>query len=243
MGRERVPTVTLVLPTRADPEQGVDYSAHFKGMIGEGDPRLKEMMAFARRTGVGLELLPDGFPAFGMACTVALGILTEPRRPSSGGFSRRTWSRRSRCCEDSGGHVVLGWRSFASLAAIAVAFDAGAASFDCARAARPQEKLVCSDPVLSKLDEQMAASYWAARGLLSEPGRSALLAGQRSWLRYWPRDCSSARGALVFDADAVKCATARYEKRIEALKVDTAFDGRFKVYNVAAYAARWTPSR
>ena len=77
MGRESVPTVTLVLPTRADPEQGVDYSAHFKGMIGEGDPRLKEMMAFARRSWVGLELLPDGFPAFGMACTVALGILTD----------------------------------------------------------------------------------------------------------------------------------------------------------------------
>ena len=77
MGRERVPTVTLVAPTRTDPEEGVDYSAHFKGMIGEGDPRLKEMMAFARRVGVGLELLPDGFPAFGMACTVALGILTD----------------------------------------------------------------------------------------------------------------------------------------------------------------------
>jgi uncharacterized protein len=137
--------------------------------------------------------------------------------------------------------VVLGWRSFASIAAIAVAFDTDAASFDCARAARPQEKLVCSDPGLSNLDEQMATSYWTARSLLSEPGRGALLAGQRSWLRYWPRDCSSARGSLVFDADAVKCATARYEKRIEALKVDTAFDGRFKVYNVAAYAARWSP--
>jgi hypothetical protein len=35
------------------------------------------MTAFARRTGVGLDLLPDGFPAFGMACTLALGVLTE----------------------------------------------------------------------------------------------------------------------------------------------------------------------
>jgi uncharacterized protein YecT (DUF1311 family) len=138
--------------------------------------------------------------------------------------------------------VGLGWRRIASLVAIAVATDANAASFDCARAARPQEKLVCSDPVLSKLDEQMAATYWANRALLSEPGRRALLDGQRSWLRYWPRDCSAARATLAFDADAVKCATNRYEKRIEALKVDTAFDGRFTVYNVANYAARWTPS-
>jgi len=84
VGRKPVATVTLVLPTREDPEQGVDYSAHFEAMIGEGDPRLKEMMSFARRTGVGLELLPDGFPAFGMACTVALGILTGPEAAEFG---------------------------------------------------------------------------------------------------------------------------------------------------------------
>jgi uncharacterized protein YecT (DUF1311 family) len=137
--------------------------------------------------------------------------------------------------------VSPGSRGLASLAVIAVAFDAHAASFDCARAARPQEKLVCSDPALSKLDEQMAASYRSARGLVSEPGRSALLAGQRAWLRYWPRDCSSKRGSIVFDEEAVACAMNRYALRIEALKVDTAFDGKFKVYNVADYAARWTP--
>ena len=77
MGRERVPIVTLVPPVRADPEQGVDYSAHFKEMIGGGDPRLEQMRSFALRLGAGLDLLPDGFPAFGMACTVALGILTD----------------------------------------------------------------------------------------------------------------------------------------------------------------------
>ena len=69
--------MTLVAPTRADPEQGVEYSAHFLRMIGEGDPGLKEMASFALRVGARLELLPGGFPAFGMACTVALGILTE----------------------------------------------------------------------------------------------------------------------------------------------------------------------
>ena len=67
----------LVVPVRTDPEQGVDNSAHFKEMIREGDPGLEEMMAFARRLGTRLELCPDGFPAFGMACTVELGILSE----------------------------------------------------------------------------------------------------------------------------------------------------------------------
>ena len=137
--------------------------------------------------------------------------------------------------------MVLGWKGLGSLAALTVALDTGAASFDCAKATRPQEKLVCSDPVLSKLDEQMAASYRAARGLLSEPGRSSLLAGQRAWLRYWPRDCSSKRGSIAFDTTAAACARTRYELRIEVLKVDAAFDGKLKVYNVADYVARWTP--
>jgi uncharacterized protein len=138
--------------------------------------------------------------------------------------------------------VYPAWRSLASLTALALAFDAGAASFDCAKATRPQEKLVCSDPALSKLDEQMADDYRTALSLLSKPARSTLLTGQKAWLRYWPRDCSSKRGAIVFDAKAAACARGRYELRIEALKVVTAFDGKFKVYNVAEYAARWTPA-
>lgn len=135
-----------------------------------------------------------------------------------------------------------GWKTFAALTFSAVAFDARAASFDCAKAVRPQEKLVCSDPGLSRLDEEMAAIYRNSRNLLSETGRRTLLAGQRSWLRYWPRDCSSARGSIVFDAEAVACARTRYKQRIAALKVDTAFDGRFRVHSVAAYSALWTPT-
>ena len=75
--RGRVSNVTLVVPTRADPKQGVDYSAHFNEIIGEDDPRLAEMVAFARRLGAGLVLCPDGFPSSGMACSVSLGILAE----------------------------------------------------------------------------------------------------------------------------------------------------------------------
>ncbi|MEI7745881.1 MAG: DUF3298 domain-containing protein [Chloroflexota bacterium] len=138
--------------------------------------------------------------------------------------------------------MSLARKCLASLAVLAAAFDAGAASFDCAKAMRPQEILVCSDPVLSRLDEQMAASYRAARTVLSKPARKTLLAGQQAWLRYWPRDCSSARKAIVFDAQATACARTRYERRIEALKVDTTFAGKFRVYNVADYAAHWTPA-
>jgi uncharacterized protein len=52
------------------------------------------------------------------------------------------------------------------VAAIAVllfgATLAEAASFDCAKAATPHEKLVCGDPALSSADEHLAASFQAA---------------------------------------------------------------------------------
>ena len=77
MGRERTPTVTIVVPTRASPEEGVGYSAYYREELREGDPRLAEMTAFARRIGAGLELSLDGRPFIDMVCNVDLGILTE----------------------------------------------------------------------------------------------------------------------------------------------------------------------
>ena len=77
MGRERVPTVTIAEPTRASPEEGVGYSAYYREELREGDPRLAEMTAFARRIGTRLDLCLDGRPFIGMACNVDLGILTE----------------------------------------------------------------------------------------------------------------------------------------------------------------------
>ena len=38
-------------------------------------------------------------------------------------------------------------------------FTASAASFDCAKATLPQEKLVCGDKELSRLDDQMGVAY------------------------------------------------------------------------------------
>ena len=113
------------------------------------------------------------------------------------------------------------WRSLAAFAAVVVAFDAGAASFDCAKATRPQEKLVCSDPVLSKLDERMAASL---------PGRTGPSFGTRQ-----ERAARRTEGLAPLLAAGLQlregvasfstrmhsaCARVRYELRIEALKVD-----------------------
>jgi hypothetical protein len=70
--------VTIVEPTRAEPDAGVDYSAFYREQLTEADPRLTAMTAFARRIGTRLALCLDGRPFVGMECQLKLGVLTEP---------------------------------------------------------------------------------------------------------------------------------------------------------------------
>ena len=65
------------------------------------------------------------------------------------------------------------------LTGCASARQALSASFDCQRASTRDEVLICSDPVLSMLDDQLSAGYKAA----SVGGASPALRGeQRAWL-------------------------------------------------------------
>ena len=72
---------------------------------------------------------------------------------------------------------------------VATALQASAASFDCASAKRPMEHLICSDPALSKLDEEMAQAYAAKMAALSPAGQRTLTESQRSWLRMVDAAC------------------------------------------------------
>ncbi|MFC3124531.1 lysozyme inhibitor LprI family protein [Pseudoroseomonas globiformis] len=85
----------------------------------------------------------------------------------------------------------------AALLALGAA-PAGAASLDCRRAATAAERMICADPVLSALDQEMAAAWWVA-----EANRRA---GQREWLARRDR-C----------ADAA-CLAETYRGRIAALR-------------------------
>lgn len=49
--------------------------------------------------------------------------------------------------------------------------SANAASFNCARASHNVEYLICGDPVLSDLDDQLAAFFAAARRQTSNPAQ------------------------------------------------------------------------
>jgi uncharacterized protein len=74
--------------------------------------------------------------------------------------------------------------------AVALAPHARAASFDCAKAATPTEKLICGNPQLSQLDGQLALAYQRALAGAAEPDR--LRAEQRAWLRTERKACADA---------------------------------------------------
>lgn len=63
------------------------------------------------------------------------------------------------------------------------------ASFDCSRAVTPQEKAICANPQLSRLDEQMAALYQALLAQLSPGAAAEVRQDQRDWIRWLPRLC------------------------------------------------------
>ena len=122
-----------------------------------------------------------------------------------------------------------------ALALLLAAPGAEAASFDCKKATRPEEKLVCSDPELSRLDEALAKAYLAGRQKLGVAAGESVQVAQRSWLGWWPRACSTGRKGVKLGRDAVACARREYEERLKAVQVTTGLDGRFTVYGVASY--------
>jgi uncharacterized protein len=79
-----------------------------------------------------------------------------------------------------------------------------APSFDCTKASTGQERLICSDRELSKLDVDMASAYANARQKAADV--NALKAEQRLWLRNSQKTCS--------DKD---CLVAAYQSRIAEL--------------------------
>lgn len=64
---------------------------------------------------------------------------------------------------------------------LALALPAQAASFDCAKASTKVEKLICSDDVLSKLDEELNAAYKTA--LQDEKQADSIKQAQKQWVK------------------------------------------------------------
>ena len=81
---------------------------------------------------------------------------------------------------------------------VAIASQAGlpsaalAASFDCAKAATPVERLICSSPTLNALDEENAALYGRLIDDASGAERDAYRNSQRVWLKSERNRCATA---------------------------------------------------
>lgn len=94
--------------------------------------------------------------------------------------------------------------AIAMIGGLALTLSAQGASFDCAMAGTKVEHLICGNPDISKLDDELAASYKAA--LQDKAHAEEIMQTQRQWLRK-RNGCAD-----------VSCVNAIYEKRIAQLK-------------------------
>lgn len=95
-----------------------------------------------------------------------------------------------------------------------------AASFDCAKAALPMEKMICTDPALSQLDSELGAAYTRAIARLKD--KNLLRQWQRTWLR--SPDLTACTSAA--------CARPMYKARVDLLDAAVAspWNGHYQRY-------------
>ncbi|MFZ9348426.1 MAG: DUF3298 domain-containing protein, partial [Arenimonas sp.] len=127
-------------------------------------------------------------------------------------------------------------------AVLLLLFAAGpvsAASFDCAKAKNPQEKLICASPEVSRLDAMMATSYEALLQRLSPDAQNDLRRSQREWLAFWPTSCrEEGRPLSPRSKNAQDCAAARYKDRIALFEGPDSVTGDIVLYPVSSYTIR-----
>lgn len=127
----------------------------------------------------------------------------------------------------------------AFLLLMAIAGPASAASFDCAKAASPHEKLICASPEVSRLDSSMASSYKALMQRLSPEAQEDVRRSQREWLAFWPTSCREEGKPLnPKSKDAQNCAAARYKDRIALFEARDSVTGDIPLYPVSSYVIR-----
>lgn len=111
-----------------------------------------------------------------------------------------------------------------------------AASFDCAKAKRPAEILICGNPALSKLDGQMGEIYRKNLAELSPNAAQPYKDGQRDWLIYWPGLCVNDAGKLEPKSpETLQCAKTEYAARVATLKLQKRTIEGLLAYPVSHY--------
>jgi uncharacterized protein YecT (DUF1311 family) len=86
------------------------------------------------------------------------------------------------------------------------------ASFDCAKAAAPIEKTICSDANLARQDRYVAVAYGQKTGGTDEAAKKPIRDAQRAWLASRTTHCGAKTGAAK-----VACLTSLYDARLTVL--------------------------
>jgi uncharacterized protein len=109
------------------------------------------------------------------------------------------------------------------LAAVSFSTKASAAGFDCTKAKKPIEKMICADTEISRLDTFMSERYGALMKLVSGPQRDMLKDDQRCWLR--ERDFIRTKTEL----------RASYQRRLASLDAKNSAIARWTEYRFGDY--------
>ncbi len=108
----------------------------------------------------------------------------------------------------------------AALTAGSPSLDPAGPGFDCAKAAAPDEKLVCGTPELARLDRRLAVLYSWRSALADAPARDRERSAQRAWLAKRAA-CAAGAKAPSKPADRAACVAAVYPARIAELEKAT----------------------
>lgn len=133
--------------------------------------------------------------------------------------------------------LVTGVTAF--VMAVAVHHKAQAASFDCTHAASPREQLICHDPALSALDEQLGRTYRERRAALSPHGAELLQRSEQSWLHFIATVCPLSVSAEDHGPQNPKnCLETHYRERLDQLAKAGQKLGPFVFNRIDLYAAQ-----
>src|SRR5271166_2403883 len=98
-----------------------------------------------------------------------------------------------------------------------VGHAAPTASFDCAAARAPIERLICSDDALAGLDAAVGKAFAARRQALADTEQPAALEEQRQWLRQRLAACTVPASGAKAPPAALACLIGLYRDRLAAL--------------------------
>lgn len=121
----------------------------------------------------------------------------------------------------------VGIWALAIAAGLFIGSEATSASFDCAKASHPVERIVCADTWLSAEDERIASEYRKAMASAPAEIRAFLKKSQQEWVKYTRTLCREGR------SDCVRSAYSNW-KPLEGM-IES--HGRFKFATIRTYRA------